>query len=796
MKISYYLKIVYRNFISQRPYSFLNLIGLSIGLSIAFIALLSVTEHTGYDTHHENSKQIHRLLLQNSFDNEKTRTINLALTHRFKEDIPEINNMFVFHLNYLRVQDSIVEPEMIGASPEIFDVLSFDIIEGGVHSFNTELKTIVISESTALKHFGETPVVGKTIAVISDNFFGQEADYGTNAEYTIVAVFKDFPKKSFFKPTLIIPIENSKRYHSEKEMIYQGGGYQTFLSLANNTSAKKVVDKINEIGKEIDEKYDGKGTVYSLQAIADIHLFSDDVNEIRTGSIKEVLFYVIIGTLVLTISLLNFLLLYTAVTKRRFKELSIHKVHGLNKSGLLKLFLFEAMSISVVSAGIAVFLMKLAIPVFNEFTNSKLEFNSADNYGFIIYGIVLIVFIAMLTGAYFAFYVWRHNTIETLSGSTSKKGHNFFLKNDAVVVQIGIVAFMLIFSIGFYKQLDYMINSDKGYNPNNLIAFSIPKSKTAVIKEGLLRYPLIDSVTIGQTLSLPNGLTQTMIIKVNGVPKAVKLDANEVDSNYIPIYQLELIKGQNFTEAYKRDDVIINEAAVKHLGLGDDPLGENQFVGNVIGVLKDFHFSSFHKVIEPYIFLRKDESAQTSSKFESLENITIKYRNGDYKEVVQIINKIKEENNLSVKWDPPSDLSSLYEKSYQNEKTFQKAILILTALAIFITILGLIGMSLFKTQQKTKEIGIRKVNGATVTEIMLMLNKDFIKWVVIAFVIACPIAYYAMRKWLENFAYKTSLSWWVFALAGVFTLVIALVTVSWQTYRAATRNPVESLRDE
>ncbi|WP_111307317.1 ABC transporter permease [Confluentibacter sediminis] len=799
MNIIYHLKLVYRNFINQRPYSFLNLAGLSVGLCIAFIVLLYVTEETGYDSFHKNSKDIYRLLLKNSFDNEKTTTINVAISKRFKEEVPEIKKMFVYEHTSFTINDSVREYEAIGASSGIVDILSFNLIEGNLDAFKTKSRSIIISEATALKYFKKTAVLGESLNLEGGGKYPNgEFDYGLKADYTIVAVFKNFPKKSLFKPNIIIPIENSKRYQSGKAQVYSASDFQTFLSLVNNADVENVAKKINKIGKEIDKKHNGRGTVYGLQAIEDIHLFSDDVNETQIGSIKKVMFYVIIGALALIISLLNFLLLYTAITKRQFKEFSIHKVHGLKKIGLLKIFFFETIVISLVSSIMAIFLMKIAIPWFNEFTDSRLISNGLENFEFVVYGCLLVVLLSIVAGMYFTYYVWRHNTIEILSNNNSKKGANFFLKNGAVVTQIGIVSLMLVFTIGVYRQLDFMINTDKGYHTENLLVVKVPESKADIYKEALLQYPIIESVAFGYSLASSDSQSMIITTMVNDSPASVKVNSNNIDQDYIPMYQLKLIKGRNFNETDKDRDIILNETAVKYLGLQDNPIGQNRFLGNVIGVVKDFHFSSFRKKIEPYAFyIKKRKKAETKNiGYDFVKDITIKYKKGKYKNAVKVINTIKEENNYSININPPHHIDSLIENLYRSEKTLQKAVLILTGIIIFITLLGLIGMTLFKTEQSTKEIGIRKVNGATIKEIMIMLNKDFIKSVLIAFVIACPIAYYAMSKWLENFAYKTDLSWWVFAIAGIITLVIALLTVSWQTYKAATRNPVESLRDE
>ena len=782
MNIVYHLKTVYRNFISQRPYSFLNLIGLSMGLCISFIALLYVTEETGYDTFHENSKDIYRLLTK-EINSEEIASPNTTahIGKELQEEIPEIKNVIRYQNAYSRI-NGLFERGGIYADPELFDAFTFDIIVGHIESFKDDVFAIVISEEFALREFGTTDVIGKSI----------ELEREDKIKYTVRAVYKNFPKKSTLKPSFVLPIKNQIK---EKIPGVKISSFKTFLLLEKNSNHNATADKVLNKG-------------YKLMPLEDIHLHSD-------GAIKVLLSYALIGVLILLISLLNFLLLYTAITQRRFKEFAIRKVNGLSELGLLKMFMIESIIISFLAAILAILLVGLILPFFNSFTKSNIEFSWFSNAPFFMYAIGLVIVVALLSGYKLYHYLNTYNAIEFIGKIKTSKKTNFFLKNNGLALQLIIVSFMLIFSLGYYKQLDFILTSDKGYKPQHVFVIGGLAINTEIFKEEAKKHPEILEVAMGQAIPDPTGSSISRIHRMDSPSEIVEMELFNVDYNYIPLYGITITDGRNFSNEFmtdKTDAIILNETAVKLLNL-ENPVGIKTNVGTIIGVVKDFNFEALHKSIRPSIF--KVVMENTSSKLvisykpeakektitiiktligtqnEHLRNIL----NPTYSDA-EMINVYGSMEKARKQIFDPNYMDSVNERFYEKEKTLQKTILLLTTIAMFITILGLIGMSLFKTQQKTKEIGIRKVNGATVTEIMFMLNKDFIKWVIIAFVIACPIAYFAMHKWLENFAYKTSLSWWVFALAGVMTLVIALVTVSWQTYRAATRNPVESLRDE
>ncbi|WP_111307318.1 ABC transporter permease [Confluentibacter sediminis] len=798
MNILYHLKLVYRNFNNQRPYSVLNLLGLSIGLCITFISLLYVTQETGWDAFHKNSKNIYRLLAKGITGDEALMTMTTAFdAEELAEEIPEIKKVVRYTNSWPKI-NGINEKEAIYADPEIFEVFAFNIITGDLSSFKENLNTSVVSESYALKEFGTVDVIGKTISVDSRSL-NREGNKIT--EHVIRAVYRDFPQKSLLQFSIIFPIGKSQIPERNTNVSYSA--FRTFIELEENIDFEKTHLKFKE-------------KKFGIQSLEDIHLYSDHLTGVENGGSIKVLFsYAVIGGLIFVISLMNFLLLYTAITKKRFKEFAIRKMVGLDKLSLLKMFIVESIIISLVSSIVAVLLVDLLLPFFNKFTNSHLVFSWFTNSRFLMYVLCVVMLISLLSGYKLYHYLIRYSTIEFIGvakGNSSR--NNFFLKNNALTIQLIIVCFMLIFSLGYYKQLDFLLKGDKGYQPQSVFVLSVNVDliDTDVFIDEAKKYPEIIDVAQGPSIPNMRGSSISYINMLENSNHKVDMEHFRINDNYIPLYGISIKEGRNFSKQFstdKKDAVLLNETAVKLLEI-ENPIGKKTNSGTIIGVVKDFNFENLHKMVRPIVF-----------KMDNGNELVIKYNSEKKNESSLIVQKLLGNQNEYFKniFNPnysdltlidrygsmeearknvldPNYMDTVNEYFYGKEKTLQKTILLLTIIAIFITMLGLIGMSLFKNQQKTKEIGIRKVNGATITEIMLMLNRDFVKWVIIAFIIAVPVAYYVMSKWLENFAYKTNVSWWVYALAGMFTLVIALITVSWQTYKAATTNPVESLRNE
>ncbi|UNY98580.1 ABC transporter permease [Zhouia spongiae] len=770
---------------------------MSIGLCVAFIALLYVTEETGYDLYHKRHENVFRVLNKTTQDGLQSIN-NPKIVQVFQDQVPEIIQSATYFEGFFSIAGTKDPERWFYADPEIVDVFTFNRISGNLNILKENPKTVLVSKQFALKHFKKASVVGEVLTIET---------HDRKQEFTIGAVYEDFPRKSTIAPDLIVPNSNSFAYKSMMEpQNYGSKRGQAYILIDKRAAIETVVEKMNKVYKAQPKIFD---ETYDLQPLVDVHLFSENIEGPSSGSLKRVIIYAVIGILILIISITNFLLLYTAIIKRRMKEFAVRKINGLRASGVLKIFLLESLTISIISAVTAVLLMKLVLPFFNDFSDSNLILSGNINYAFFCYAIAIVLMVTILAALYFNYYLIRFNAIEIIKESKLKKRKSFLLKNSTMFIQLVIVVILLAFSLVYYKQLDFMINSGKGFSVDNTLMIKKLNWDASHFKEEIRKYPVIKNVSEGTILPLHDGSARYSVALNKSPSKQVSMERFEVDVNYIPLYNIKLKAGRNFSKTFTTDtngeNIIVNGPAIKFLGITDNPINKETSQGTIIGVVDDFKFESLYNTLRPLFF-------KIPQSYSEYGGVIIKYEKGKRKEAVELINDLlsKEEVNVikdkrrvntmvrgqeNVVFDPDY-YETLINDIYSKDRILQRSILALAVIAVFITILGLIGMSLFKSEQRTKEIGIRKVNGATINEIMVMLNKDFIKWVGIAFVIACPIAYYAMIEWLENFAYKTGLSWWVFALAGLCTLVIALLTVSWQTYRAATRNPVESLRDE
>jgi putative ABC transport system permease protein len=770
--------------------------------------LLYINEEIGHDTHHGNSESIYRLISKNPATQELSSWNNPQIAEFLEERIPEINAS----ASYTRARfemDHITDNEgFYYADPRITDIFSFNFIEGNAKKIKEDPFAVMVSKSFAEMHFKATSVVGQTIEL------AKEEDRAT---YTVGAVFVDFPRKSTFRPTLVLQNYSSKRYRDiikPEQLGYRG--YQSYFKLQENASVPEVTETMNRVYKSMPQSFNW---TFSLQPLENVHLYSQGINgQVEKGSIKKVMMYAVIGALILLMSLMNFLLLYTSITKQRFKEIAIRKINGLQGGGLLRMFLVESLIISLVSTLVALFLMYLSIPFFNRYTNSNLRFSFAQDYGFLLSAISLVLVISYISGFYLHRFINNMNSIDVLDRNQMLKTKNFFFGDSAVLFQITIVCAMLTFSIGYYMQLDFMMDSGKGFDSDNVLVLKRRNWDSKVFENEVKNYPFIEAVSRGNVLPL-YGSSQIYDISLKeGAASSVPMELMRVDDDYIPLYRIKLLQGRNFSNEYASDvtgrSLIINKSAQRMLNL-KNPIEAHTNQGKIIGVVEDFKFESFHKTLRPLFFRMPEttENAEFNSMIQNYGDLMIRFVDGAKEKAINTINKILEDQNINIISNPneltdPGDRdqtyvlfdteynASLEDKIYGSEKTLQKVILSLTIISIFITLFGLVGMSMFEVGRKTKEIAIRKVNGATTKQILILLNKGFTKWIVVGPILAIPISYFALKKWLEGFAYKTTMSWWIFALAGLTALVIALLTVSWQSFKAAVANPVDSLRDE
>lgn len=771
------LKLIFRNIWNQRPYSLLNLFGLSLGLSISFIALLYVLEETGYDRFNSKQEQIARVLVNQNGTNNVGEILNIKKTILFKENIPEIEEVINFSTAYETINESVIEGGYY-AQADIVKVLDFNLLDGSFDNFIGHPDKLIISEKFALNHLKSIRVAGQTIIL----------NKGTKQEksYVIAAVYKNFPKKSSLNPTMIIPIEN---YYAYKKQIedFEVASFSCFFLLTKEADRVLVSEKMKTVSND---NFPNNDIDFLLQPLTEIHLHSSDYNEnlSGSGSINKVIIYASIGGLILLISLANFLLLNTVITERRLKEIAIRKTNGFGKAGVLKMFIGEGLIHSLIASALALSFMTVLLPWFNEFTQSNLSTNFYTNLQFISFSALLLGVIGIGSGLYFSNYINKFHVIHVLQNGRVKKSKNFFLKNNVVFIQSAAAVFLLIFSISIYQQIQFMLTSDKGYNEENVILLPSIRIDLALLKDQASQSSFIEKAAFGSILPLAEGNSYTDVHLVAKSSTKITMEIMWGDEDYIPTYQIPIVSGRNFFKLQPKDKkrgIIINQTAAKQLEL-KNPVGVETSAGTIIGVMNDFKFETFKKPIRPLVLMYSKTNGAS---------YIVRYTEGHRKDALSLIIKTVGEHPAGPDYIENYD-NTVQNKLYGDDLRLSKSIFALTIMAILIALIGIIGMAMNKTARMKKEIGIRKVNGAKSEQIVWMLNKSFIKWIILAFVLASPIAYYVVGIWLQNFAYRVSFSVWMFFLLLVMVVGITSAVVSLQSFRAALTNPVEALKDE
>ena len=780
-----YLKITLRNIKRYSTHSILNIGGLAIGMTCAILILLWVENEWSYDRHFEHADDIYRVIERNKTPGGEVSlfapTLS-AVAPALKSEYPEIVRYSrIIHTPLtLKKGDEFVEETVVAVDKDFFRMFDVGFIRGDVNTALNDPHNIVITEETAHKYFGNEDAIGKTLP--SRGFL-----------VTVTGVVKSFPQNSHIQFNILVPTQLLMGFGAKINDWEDRGRSYSYVELEKGTDSK-IVDK--KVRNFIQNHKKGSESEILLQNIKKIHLYSSrkynyDIS--GNGDITYVMILGLIAVFILVIACINFMNLSTAQSVRRAREIGVRKVAGANRRKIILQFLGESLLIALIAIVIAMILVGLLLPGYNTLIGRQLV---VDYYrsGLYIGLITMVLFCGLLAGSYPSFYLSSLKPLDTMRGVIQRNPGTIKFRTVLVVFQFSLSILLIISTLIIGNQLSYMQNKKLGFNKDNIGYFMFPirpgDPKLEALKKELCNNPDIVSVTKGQS---PVNLEFTS----GGYNWAGKKAGDDVlfhhldtDEDYMKTFQLELSSGRFFSSEFPTDKtaVLINEKAVEVMGL-KNPVGDVLTAPwgaklTIVGVLKDFHIQSLHYKIEP-LMMQKGES----------NNFYIKMKPDHIPATVESINQTFKSFNPGL----PMDFHFLdddFDKLYRTELQMSKIFGYFSLLAIIISCLGLIGLSLFVTELRTKEIGIRKVNGAKSLEIFSLISKEYIVWVLLSILIATPVAWFAMHKWLENFAYKTNLSWWIFVLSGLLALGIALFTVSWQSWKAATRNPVEALRYE
>ncbi|MEM0993786.1 MAG: ABC transporter permease [Bacteroidota bacterium] len=802
-----YLKSTLRNLSKNRLYTFINSLGLTVGMTCFILIAFYLQYELSYDQQHEKVDQIYRIAQQqkgNAFrGSDQFATTPLVLTASLMEAFPEVEAATTIQLgnNLLTTEKDKFRELGLYADEWLFDVFTIPVVAGEGRSALKDPNSILLTAALAQKYFGNTSPIGETIK------------FGEDRLLTVKGVIEDVPKNQHFTYDYILSLQNWEDYANDVNDLEGGwisNNYKAYLRLAEGHDYKVLEEKmhaafspkIQSALNYVNTKYDLSLNIdarFFLQQLTDIHLYSDINFEIgRNNSIWNIYFFASIGLIILLLATINYMNLATVRSARRFKEVGVRKVLGANKRQLIGQLLGESFLMTFLSLGLAVALVYYLLPTFGQLVTVDIPFLVVGNQWIFVGMLLLALLIGGLSGLYPSLVLSKVNPVKAFRGmlsGASKKGRS--LRNVLVTGQFVAAIVLGTGGLIVYSQLQYIQNKKLGYNRDQIAFISYAQEevneKSEVIRTELLKHPKIQDVSFTRTLPLNNN-SQGVVNTWEGNPSETQLPIYRffVDHNYLDVFEIELVEGQNFAPNTSTDTTakyILNQSAVKAIGW-ESAVGKQFRDGQVVGVVKDFHFQPFDLRIEPlYMTLHNNSNRSRFGRIalkmdmEEVES-TLAYLQNTMKTILP-------QYSYDVQF-----LDEAYQRMYESEQRIGKAFNIFTLLALFIACMGLFGLMSHQVLQRTKEIGIRKVLGASVSSLVALLSKDFLQLIIIAFVIAIPITYYAMNQWLENFAYRIHISWWVFALTGFGAIGVALLTVSVQSVKAALVNPVKNLRNE
>jgi len=799
-----YLKQTWRSLVKNKTYSILNIVGLSAGLiCFAFIAVW-VTDELSYDRFNKNYSRIVRLtgIAKTETGMSASAVSSAPMAKALQDDYAEVENTVRLEPRgeIIRFKDKqMFEDAILITDPSFFDVFSFHLTRGNIGTALSEPYSIVLTQSAAKKYFGDADPMGQTLTI---NMFDST---GMGALYKVTGIMPDAPKNSHFTFNMLASFRTAEVANPDILTVDGWGdaSYYTYLLLKKGVDHKKFSGKISQFyGKYIGERFDvwRKIYFYQLQPLADIHLKSRLEYEIAAnGNITNVYVFSIVGILILLLAGINYMNLATARSVSRAKEVGVRKVVGAARFQLAMQYIMEAIITALIALVISLIACYLLQPLF--FQLSGKSFSPFESPLVITILISTTILLGFLSGIYPAFIISDFKPAGVLKGSFKSGAGGIVLRRALLVSQFIITIVLVSGIIIINRQMSYIKHKDLGYDKDALVFLRV-NGNTEVIngysafKNELAGSPLISGITTSNSLlaaGLGSGGSKT--VDANGAPLQVNTSRLRVDPSYFDVHGIKLLAGRNFTATAAADtirQIIVNEHAVKNFGWKDAgaAIGKPFEMGNqkglVVGVVKDFHFNSLEHAIEPLAIYPIGER---------FSRITLKADMTRAGESIAWLEKTWKKYFPTALFDYGFVDKQIGEQ-YAAEEKFSKIFLYFSVLSILIACLGLYGLTAYSASQKVKEIGVRKVLGATVSNLAILLSGSFLKLVVLAFLIAVPISWYVLNNWLTDFAYRINISWWMFGAAGLLVLVIAIVTVSFQVIKAAIANPVKSLRTE
>ena len=785
-----YFKISIRNLYKQKLYAAINIGGLSVGLTSFILIFLFVQHELSYDRSFEKADQIYRVYHQEPgnmyLGSDRFGVTPAPLAPTIAEEYPEVKTAVTIDTESALVgqanENNYLENGLLTDS-QFFEILNYDFIHGEFRGVLDDPKSIVLTKTLSDKIFGNTFPVGQTVLYQNDEL------------YTVTGVIDDPPENTSFRFSFVASIQSNDRYLRRMERSnWNNNNYHTFLLLSKDTDPLEFQEKLPAFL----DKYTEHHGVYLVQALQDMYLQSNINFDIGLkGNQRYVYLFSAIALIVLLLACANYMNLAIARSVNRAREVGLRKVVGAVRKQLIVQFLGESVLITFLALLLALALTRLVLPVFGDLIERSIELNFTENT-LLIPGLFILTFIiGLLSGSYPAMYMSSLRPFQVITGKLENNASGISLQKSLIVGQYALSIILVICSLVIYRQLQFIQNKELGYNKDHVITAHIRdnalNNKYETIREELLQNPQI--TTVSKSSSLPTQINSSTTIYIEeGEEKKdeLRIYENLITYDFLKVFDIPLVAGRNFSPEIKTDleeGYILNETAAKALGwTPEEAIGQHfthRGTETVVGVVKDFHMHSMHLSIQP-LMLRLDNGYG--------RELSVKVHPDGITETL-----ISMEKTFKAYSPYPFEYSFLdddFDRLYKSEMKLGEIFGFFTVLSILIASLGIFGMAAFSTGQRTKEIGIRKVLGASARNIMLLLSKDFLVLVLIAFVIALPFAWYAIYQWLQDFAYRINIEWWIFALAGIVVLLVAYLAIGYQSIKAAFINPVDSLRSE
>jgi putative ABC transport system permease protein len=819
-----YLKIAFRNLLRNKVYSFINILGLAIGVSACLVIFLLVNFELSFENFQPDRERIYRIT--SGFKNSEGKSssnagLSAPIPTVIRQELTGIESLTACHvwtpkamvlngINDLKKQPKTWkndDSEVLVCEPQYFKIFHYEWLQGIPKTALNTPNEVVLTEKEAERYFGKIPL---------EQVMGRQIFFNDSLITTVTGIVKTLPKNTDFNFKTFISYKSivGKNWRKEfqlDEWTNTNSSSMAFVKLSEKTSPQTVNAQFPVfMKKHLDAKDKWNiGRSLALQPLSDIH-YNAEIQDNYSRIIHIPTLYALMGIAIflLLIAAINFINLATAQSITRVKEIGVRKVLGSSRKSLILQFMCETFVITFVAVVLSILFVDPILWAFSDFIPKELTFNvfELQIFGFLV---LITVVTSVLSGLYPAWIISAYTPVTSLKNQVSNgQSRTAFLRKALITFQFTASQVFILGTIIVATQSKFMLNKDMGFKKDAIINFyaswdDIENGKRDILINKLKQMPEIELVSLGETPA-KNGYNMNRITYFDG-KKEIKMDVHRrtIDENYFKMFGLKIVAGHNVTRSDSAKEFVINETYAKFLGFKKPEQavgkmliysgGKGDIKLPIVGVVADFHLRSLHTPIEPLYIM-------SETKWESAINVKIRTNgksSADFKVILAKMKKIYNEvyPNTSQEFDPKF-FDETIAKFYEKEQKFAQILNTATGIAIFISCMGLFGLVAFTTRQRTKEIGIRKVLGASITQIVQLLSKDFLRLVILGIVIASPIAYWAMNKWLQDFAYRVEISWWIFALAGIVAIVIALLTVSYQSIKAAFANPVKSLRTE